>query len=222
MKRKINDRKSRNDMVMRVPNGIREYNYAFSHKCYNCGEDVGCSVIYADKRVIDDKEKYVFYGVCPICGFPAIAIAVDVGAGKFAIEEKFPKITTPDTPKDLPAKVEKLYNEFKDVYFGKKGKTVMTIAAVGRMVLEAVLKDISKTNEGNLLSLIKKLADECVIPKNLYDVAQSVRVLGNKAVHEFDDISIDDADDIWEFVNVFIDYIYVLPSKVDSIKKRHH
>ena len=97
----------------------------------------------------------------------------------------------------------------------------MTIAAVGRMVLETVLKDISKTNEGNLLSLIKKLADECVIPKNLYDVAQSVRVLGNKAVHEFDDISIDDADDIWEFVNVFIDYIYVLPSKVDSIKKRH-
>ena len=209
-------------VIIRAPNGVEHYDYAFHHVCFNCGESIGCDVIYADKKAINGKEKYIFLGKCPLCGYPAVAIASQTQIhNEFLIEEVFPKMTIPDTPKDLPAKVEKLYNEFKNVYFGKKGKTVMTITAVGRMVLEAVLKDISKTNEGSLLALIKKLVDECVIPKSLYDVAQSVRVLGNKAIHEFDDIGIEDADDIWVFVNVFIEYIYVLPKKVASIRARH-
>ena len=212
------------DRIIKINGNIADYDYAFPHTCYNCGENVGCNVIFAKKTDIlspfGSFEKYVFLGICPQCSYPALAVAEKIPGKKgiFIIEEIFPRIEIPQTPKELPKKISRFYDEFKNVYTLKKAPSISV--AAGRMLLEAILKD-NVAGDKPLIAAIKELADKCIIPSTLYEVAETIRTIGNKSIHEIKGITSRDADDIWDFVNIFIQYFYVLPQKIEKIKSRH-
>ncbi len=101
-------------------------------------------------------------------------------------------------------------------------EAIITIISMGRILLEAIFKNILNI-EGNksLKELIKIAVEQNLIPKTLEELSDSIRAVGNKSIHEAEGFTEEDARDIWEFINIIVDYIYILPEKIRRIRERH-
>ncbi len=199
---------------------LEKYDYAFPIKCFYCGKDTTYMVKKAFKLSKHNK-TFALYGECPFCGGPGIAVVQYAFRNTYEVVNIFPKQEAINVYDDLPPKIKEIYTEFAINYNDKQ--TPITVVSTGRMLIEAILKDIApqEFNTLGLKNLIKKLADDQIIPKTLYEIAEVIRVIGNKSIHEIEGITQKDAEDIWEFANIFINYIYVLPEKIKRIKDRH-
>lgn len=93
-----------------------------------------------------------------------------------------------------------------------------------RRTLEMICKDKGET-EGNLFKKLQKLSNKGILPPILDQMAAVLRELGNSAAHA-DDINYEFpselAPDLIEFTKVILNYLYVLPSKIQEIQSNLH
>lgn len=88
-----------------------------------------------------------------------------------------------------------------------------------RRTLEIICKQQGET-KGNLVNKIQNLANRGVLPTVLKDASDILRMLGNEAAHgdnkKFDKLQI---DQMIKFTETIIEYIYILPDKINEIKE---
>jgi hypothetical protein len=120
-------------------------------------------------------------------------------------------------PSNLPEPIGKIYAE------AIKVQTISpsSCAVLVRRTLEAVCQYENAAGR-TLADKLKSLASTGKIPQTLIDVALHLRQLGNLGAHLDirDDVTIEDVPIILDFIELFLDYVYVAPAKIQEVKDR--
>lgn len=79
-------------------------------------------------------------------------------------------------------------------------------------------------NGANLIAQIEDLAQKGKITISLKDLAHQVRKIGNVGAHPdkdgLEDVDGADTEDIIEFMNQLFEHVYVMPARMDALRKR--
>ena len=90
-------------------------------------------------------------------------------------------------------------------------------AAMARRTLEAIAVDKGET-QGTLDHRLRNLAATGVLHPSLADWTKEVRLVGNSGAHfdPMDDVSLDDARQLVDFVRELLKFLYVLPYELQE------
>ena len=89
-----------------------------------------------------------------------------------------------------------------------------------RRTLELLLKDRGATKWG-LKDKIEEIAAKGLLPDTLKEASSLAKMLGDTAAHDKElEIDQEDVEAIAEFVGFIIEYIYVVPDKINTYKVR--
>jgi hypothetical protein len=88
---------------------------------------------------------------------------------------------------------------------------------MARRTLEAIAVDKGET-AGTLAQKLQQLAEKGHLLPTLADWAKEVRLVGNSGAHfdPIDDVSIDDARQLVEFIRELAKFLYVLPFELNE------
>ena len=116
---------------------------------------------------------------------------------------------------EIPLEISKTYNEVQRI---KNVSPIACAVLIGR-TLEVICTD-QKAKGRTLKAKLDSLVSTGKIPKQLADLADTLRFLRNQGAHatdyEIDHIEVRIMDD---FINAMIEYIYVAPSKLIKLKE---
>ena len=134
--------------------------------------------------------------------------------GFMSIDNVYPSDEV-DTPNSLPENIEDMYLELEEV----KGSARYTLVAC-RKILETVCEHELDSVKGSLMKQIEQLKEEGKLPASIVDWAHTIRMLGNKAVHEDKKPSFDEANEIKGFVKTMLELLYTYPAKINELQKK--
>lgn len=120
---------------------------------------------------------------------------------------------------DVPRAIRE---SFKEASNNMRIGSHMSTALMCRRTIELLAKKQGAT-KGDLASKLKKLRDDGVIDKTLYDWADALRLAGNDAAHEADSnygITKEDADDLLSFTEAIVDFVYIFKARFAEFVKR--
>lgn len=89
-----------------------------------------------------------------------------------------------------------------------------------RRTIEKICKERNATGK-NLRDKILDLAGKNIFPEMIKNASDILRILGNDAAHG-DDVEYDNntVNELITFTQIIIEYVYVIPYRIDRIKKR--
>ena len=94
--------------------------------------------------------------------------------------------------------------------------------AMFRRAIQNAMLNLGADSEKDLIDQIKGVSS---LTKDIKDWAQNIRIFGNWGAHPQDDklkeINHELALEVKEFVDQFINYVYVMPNKVTAARNRH-
>lgn len=93
---------------------------------------------------------------------------------------------------------------------------------MARNTLEAVAVERGALN-GSLVGKLRYLAEKQIISPILFQWAEEIREFGNAAAHDAERKSsptLDDAADVVNFTEVFLYYVYTLPTRIAEVRRR--
>mgnify|MGYP000863696169 CR=1 FL=1 len=112
----------------------------------------------------------------------------------------------------IPKEIAFTYNEAIKVeqisFFG--------FSCLIRKVLELICED-KVANGKNLKEKLKALKERKIIPDILYEMGDTLRILGNKSVHADYKIDVFEVNIMREFICAIIEYVYINPQKLSKV-----
>ena len=156
----------------------------------------------------------MFVSECLACG--RLILSDDYG-GQLA-SELFDKaeIVHPDsllTHASIPEEVRATYENAKRIQKLNSEAFVMSI----RKCIEITCK-LHGIEKVPLAKKLNKLCSQLSMPDLLVEAANSIRLIGNKAAHDIENIHPVNSQQIDDFFRILMEYIYVLPSKLRWFK----
>ncbi|MDD4401839.1 MAG: DUF4145 domain-containing protein [Desulfitobacteriaceae bacterium] len=89
-----------------------------------------------------------------------------------------------------------------------------------RRTLELVCKD-KEAKGKNLSEMIESLSSNNILPPALIEVSTITRLFGNIGAHDNNgEVSAHEINQVAEFVEYILDYLYILPAKIESLQRR--
>jgi hypothetical protein len=89
-----------------------------------------------------------------------------------------------------------------------------------RRTLELILKDKGATKWG-LKDKIEEIAEKGLLPDTLKEASSLTKILGDSAAHDKDlEINQHDVESMAEFIEFIIEYLYIVPDKINTYKER--
>lgn len=194
--------------------------------CPYCNSDKGIEFRYLsdytdDCYSLNLKDPYIyihkgrmFVSECVECG--RLILSDDYG-GKLP-PELFDKaeIIYPDpltAHESIPEEIRVTYDSAKRIQNLNSEAFVLSI----RKCIEITCK-LHGIEKGTLAKKLEKLCQELSIPALLAEAADSIRLIGNQAAHDIEDIHPVNAQQIDDFFRVLMEYIYILPAKLKWFK----
>lgn len=201
-------------------------------KCFHCGNETLMEPIGEYKWGSSDIEyddlsfNYVYeMFVCPVCH--KITLRETYGDETMAYinrhdemewyQEKtilFPVNNIESS--SIPPKIKKAFEsalKTKEI-----DKNICLIAL--RRALELILKDKGATKWG-LKNMIEEIAEKGILPETLKEASSLTKILGDSAAHDKDlEIDQHDVESMSEFVEFIIEYLYIVPEKINTYKER--
>lgn len=195
--------------------------------CPYCNSDKGIEFRYLSEYSdscysLDFNDPYIyelkgrmFVSECMACG--RLILADDYG-GQLA-PELFDKAETlyPDVLLSnlaIPEEVRVTYENAKRIQNLNSEAFSMSI----RKCIEIICK-LHSIEKGSLASKLNKLCEQLSLPHIIAEAADSVRLVGNQAAHDIEDIHPVNSQQIDDLFRVLVEYIYVLPSKLRWFKE---
>ncbi|WP_108851502.1 DUF4145 domain-containing protein [Albidovulum aquaemixtae] len=136
----------------------------------------------------------------------------------FVLIDISPEPRGPEIPESIPTNVHRTLEEAEQCFhrgiYGAAGSAY-------RKAMERALKHVNPDATGMLNKRIRDIEKAGLIPSSLIQLLDEVRLFGNEATHEDDwDPEKDDIIAAREFASLFLTYMFSLPAKIDSAKKR--
>lgn len=113
----------------------------------------------------------------------------------------------------LPPEIRSIYSNAKRIQNLNSEAFAMSI----RKCTEIICK-LHEIEKGTLDKKLKKLCEQLNLPTILSEVAHNIRLVGNEAAHDMEDIHPVNIQKIDAFFNVLVEYIYILPSRLKWFK----
>lgn len=159
---------------------------------------------------------------CPRCHRPFVVskVAVNYATRNGLIFEDVGKVLFPRqrvVDPSLPASIRSVYAEALDCF---RGRTFRACVMLCRTTIEAMCREHGAT--GHLTAALRKLNDDDVIDKRLFEWANQLRLAGNVAVHDASSsVSREEASDVMDFTHALLEYVFTFRAKFDAFKRRH-
>jgi hypothetical protein len=119
----------------------------------------------------------------------------------------------PPCNSETPAQVKRIYDEAAAIY----SKSPRGAAALLRLAIQVLCRELGETGKNindDIASLVKK-----GLPTIVQQSLDIVRVTGNDAVHpgQIDTDNVDTVTNLFQLVNIIVEYMIDLPKKVSGI-----
>ncbi|MDP8164760.1 DUF4145 domain-containing protein [Pasteurella atlantica] len=132
---------------------------------------------------------------------------------RMVIIDRYPKVDF-NLPKYLPEKVEKTLNDL----YSTSSPTLQVIQS--RKVLETICRDKLPTiKKDKLNKMLHQLLESEAITESIKNWVHTLRILGNEAVHEDEEFTELQAQEIISLLTAIIDLIYTYPEKIEQLRK---
>ena len=139
---------------------------------------------------------------------------VDPRLQGFALLDVFPKPTSSKCPDHTPDGLKRIYLQAANAL--KRGDPDAS-GAMSRKVVDVstqtLLADDAK-NHSNIYSRIEALAAKGKLTPELKDWAHEVRLGGADAAHDLDPFTRDEAEELLDFAELYLIYVYSLPERL--------
>lgn len=150
-----------------------------------------------------------------------LAVKAQVGREEYVYVQHYPQgKPNDDVPLEIP---EHIAADFKEALRCQFVKAHRATATMCRRALQASCHNLQAAGR-KLIDQIDDLAQKGIITAALKDMAHQVRLVGNVGAHPdkdgLEDVQPEDASDLIEFSREFYDHVYVMPAKLDALKKR--
>ena len=130
----------------------------------------------------------------------------------------YPPIRIDFDSKDIPDNILKTFEEAIDCH---ANRFYVASAIMIRRTLEEICEE-KKATDGNLKSRLKDLAKKIVLPRELIDAMDELRLLGNDAAHiksqDFKNISKNEVEIAIDLTKEILKGLYQLESLVDRLR----
>ncbi|AIH04453.1 DUF4145 domain-containing protein [Thermodesulfobacterium commune] len=136
----------------------------------------------------------------------------------FKILKVYPEPKPVYSHPSLPDKVRVVFEDLQEMLREKKEPSL--IVGGCRAVLESAIKYLG--GEGDrLIDKIDDLLRKGIITKPIADWAHHVRIEGNESLHDllYTDITPEEAEEIVEFVKLFLIYTFELPARIKEKRR---
>lgn len=192
--------------------------------CFHCGNETPMEIVGTYTWGSDKEDDFLFrheYQLlkCSVCSQPTLLEIYSDEEMWWGDNMQTRKTSLyPSSSIDanaVPVKIAKSYEAALRV----KGIDSGICAIALRRTLEMML--VEKGAKGrNLAEKITNMADQGSLPESLREASDISRLLGNEAAHS-DTIALDqfDIEYIAGFIGHIIDYLYILPHKLNSFKQ---
>ncbi|MGK0271884.1 MAG: hypothetical protein ACI88H_002550 [Cocleimonas sp.] len=118
------------------------------------------------------------------------------------------------TNRSIPKEVRVTYENAKRIQHLNSEAFSLSI----RKCVEIICK-LNGIEKGGLASKLKKLCTKLSLPSLILEAADCIRIVGNQAAHDIEDIHPINARNIDDFFGILIEYIYILPSKLKHFER---
>ncbi|ARU62777.1 hypothetical protein CBW65_18725 [Tumebacillus avium] len=197
--------------------------------CYHCGNKTSMKKVakhtYRDREFLDYENNFwVSYGnewsifFCPVCQNVTIEECYwhseetgPRGEQYYNYRILYPQVNISNTT--IPEKVVKAFESAIKVRHIDNNTCVFSL----RKTLELICKD-QNAQGTKLYEMLNDLYEKGVLPKLLDSMATLLRKAGNEAAHSDEEISDGLVSDLIDFTQTIIEYIYVLPNKLQKIQ----
>ena len=154
----------------------------------------------------------VFLCRCPRCNEPILLRDDEISPAA----QVFP---APERPlsRSVPQPIRECFQEARDCL---RTHAHTATALMCRRTLEAVAKDHG-VEEANLATAIRAMREQGIIEARLFEWAEALRLVGNEAAHDVNRlIHGQDAQDVVEFTNALLEYLYTFRDQFEAFKQR--
>lgn len=128
----------------------------------------------------------------------------------FIIIDIYPEPTQPIAPAHLPSNVEGYFNQAThNIKIGPDAA-----GAMFRKCLDVGLKKIDPDGKGNLVNRIDAAAEKQLITPDLAGWSHHIRLEGNDASHDEDPYTPEEAQELYDFTDLVLRYLFTLPEEV--------
>jgi hypothetical protein len=159
--------------------------------------------------------KYSFLR-CPKCSYPLLVYQEDYGRGWEESERLYPPKEKQVNP-ELPQPIKNAYQEALSAF---KAKAYTASAIMCRKTLEGICS-VHGIQAKSLASAIKEMKSKGIIESRLFEWAEALRISGNEAAHDVETtISAQDANDIVEFTDALLEYVFTFKDKFNEFIAR--
>jgi hypothetical protein len=205
----------------------------FEHTCPHCGLEHAGFTALAEKAHFAGGQtptRHTIIFSCPRC-FEIIAISIEVKAtqsvltnqrGDFLllikrtgrIVEIYPDRESNSAPEHVSEPVKRCYLQAAD---NKKRKNFDAAGAMYRKCLDLATKELDPGLAGKKLDVrINALHAAGHLTTPMKDWAHNVRLDGNEAAHESEELSPEEISQLAAFAEVFLQYAFSLPAQVTA------
>lgn len=196
-------------------------NFHFKAHCPRCGtKNVAFTVLSASS--IFPPNLIDVFCVCGICDRGAIATYSNAGAFSHSDYRslkncQFKGISPPPpshkVPEYTPDNIASFYRQGLASLFTRHYDAA---GSMFRKTLDTTLKNSFPDIQGSLSGRIKTAAEQHQLTPALANLADHIRLEGNKAVHEEEPFSSEEAEDLQAFTELVLSYLYLLPGKLEE------
>jgi hypothetical protein len=113
------------------------------------------------------------------------------------------------TNQSIPEEVRVTYENAKRIQHLNAEAFALSI----RKCVEIICK-LNGIEKGGLASKLKKLCIKLSLPSLILEAADCIRIVGNQAAHDIENIHPINARNIDDFFGILIEYIYILPARL--------
>ena len=188
----------------------------FSGKCPHCFEKVAFRTKH---HHVYDGHSAAFLAFCCGCGKPVLGTGMKTKE-KTIVIKIFPELRVYKPAEQLTQVLKERYADIAQlIYIPEQSHSIIMMV---RSFLQSIAKDKGFA-KGKLDNQINDMLTANAIPASLKDVAHLIRVIGNESTHEFEEnITYEEAMEVFEFLNLIIEYVYVLPARIDALKAKRN
>lgn len=192
-------------------------------KCFHCGNETLMrqtgEYSWGSMDGFDFQYRYRMYA-CPVCNKVTLVQAYSdeimiVNELRWVEEETILYPLNSIESNILPAAIKESYEAALKV----RNVDATACALLLRRTLEVILTDQGATAWG-LADKIEEIAHKGLLPDSLKEASFFTKKLGDSAAHGKELIDKRDINRLIEFIEYIIEYLYIIPSKIEALKAK--
>jgi hypothetical protein len=141
---------------------------------------------------------------------------------RLELKEVYPAPLTVDAPEHTPPNIANFFRQAKTAFRASSASKNLgfdAAATMARKSIETACKHIDPDSKGSLYDRIESLAEQDFITPDMKDWAHEIRDIGNDGSHETEPLSKEDAEDVLNFTEMFLMYLFTLPGMLTSRRR---